>query len=500
MKRLSLLLAALLLCMGLGAVNAEEETQTQTLTVVDDLYIDKFNGDTNYEKYSGVLFQANNNETYQREGWLRFDLDQAQIPDGYYISGAKLQLFNIANYNAANATVQIYSLTSSDYDASHITWNLAGRPTRDTVLGSMEIEANIRNGTAEIDISNYFTMDVSRSDGYQAFAFFPSTKNINGAIGSIEQGEENAAKLVLTYSPLSDKSSDVLEAISVANIASNAADTPYTGNNIQNKGSNNNAGNRMAFVKFDLSTLEIPDGKVITGATLRWYFTNNYSNKDHMVGIFEVEDNDWLGTGNSAMTWNSAPAFSNADPMAGTMTVPSTRALNAWVEGDVTSFIARRYYDETSDWMASMRLFPEGLSTDGGLYWDGTVMPQLVVSYGDPIELSVGQAQYYSQNLESEAISSFNDTGTHKVVAPVTYAGETPVEYTIYAARYDAQTGALEDITSRAVTLYSANGGIGGLNLTFSVPDPEGYYVKTIVLDSNGQPIFDSAPSVASAN
>ena len=468
---------------------------TQTIGLQDDTYISGRNPDTNYASNEQLGFQNHNQAAYTERPLLRFNMSQLNIPEGYEIDTAVVKLNISYNYITSAQTMSLFTLSNSTYDVSTIRWNTEPRPSVGAKLGSVSVGAK-GTGWVEIDISSYIKENPSVTEGVQAVTFLTDAA-VGQQAGIYSMESANAPKLTVTYAPKAPeapKTSEKLVAIDSTGVERSTPDTAesatFTDFDIQNKGTSYD---RRAYVKFDLSNIEIPEGKVITSAVLEMYVTNNYNGTADILGLYEISDDSWkIGS----LTYNTSEDLVN---YAGFMNVPAKHPVNEYCSADVTGWITNQYYTDANK-IASIGIFPEGQSAKAVEICNhlGQNPPKLTINYGDPVELSFGNPSYYYATLENP-ITAFNNKGMQTVTIPVYYASTQPKKLDLFVAVYNKATNQLVSVDILSKTVYSANGEHAFAE-RFSVPDPTAseYYAKTFVWNSSLAPQLSNTVAINS--
>ena len=99
------------------------------------------------------------------------------------------------------------------------------------------------------------------------------------------------------------------------------------------KSAGNNT-DRKTLLKFDLSSLK---GKKIEKATLRLYSTGAFSSGFPSLGIYAVEDSQWVSRGAGAVTWNTQPAMGEL-----LSRIDSKDLKKGWITVDITNYVQTR--------------------------------------------------------------------------------------------------------------------------------------------------------------
>ena len=477
-----------------------------TITVMDDLGLREDLGDANLSTLTDMLLQNIGGSKYNREAWFRFDLSQITIPAGKMIETATCKIYvtgNISSAGTAGATadtqLSLYSLTSSEYDASTLTWNTAGRPTRSTSLAKATLPktADFVEGYYSFDISEYLKAKESFT-GLEAFSIYPDSYKVQAAVAGIEKGAEYAAKLEVTFA---DKTEDIIPVIDAALVRQDAPVAGYTNDScfadydeygvyqIQNNG--NSASNRRAYFMFNLGDITVPTGKVITSATLQIYFDRNYNLTDTKVRIYNVDDDNWFG---STMSWNNAPAWE--DSLSCAAVVPCLNGispLEKYIDFDVTAYVAEQYATDDTG-LISFAAYPDVKRTKGaislysGLLQTEGAKPRLKITYGDASDMTFEKGAFCNGTLTGEMATSLPKSGLKYLRIPAMGALEKPVETKLFIAQYDT-SDRLVGVIQKEITLRSANGDAPYI-LSFMPAYTKGdYTIKAFIWNEDCMPI-----------
>ncbi len=505
MKKLCLLLGAALFLVILPC-NVLAVDDSVTITVVDDLGMREDMGDSNLSSLPDMLFQNIGGSKYNREAWFRFNLSQISIPAGKMIKTAICKIYitgNLSNVGTIGATsdtdISLYSLTSSEYDASTLTWNTANRPTKNAVIAKSTLpkQADFTEGYYSFDISEYLQAKETLT-GLEAFSFYPDGYKVSGTVAGIEKGAEYAAKIEVTFA---EKSEDIIPMIDAALVRQDAPVAGYTNDScfadydtygaydIQNNG--NSASNRRAYFMFNLGNITVPAGKVITSATLQIYFSRNYNKTDTKVRIYNVDDDSWFG---STMSWNNAPAWEDALSCA--TVVPylnNSSVVEKYIDFDVTAYVADQYATDDTG-LISFSAYPDVKRTSGalslysGMLTTEAMKPRIKITYGDAAEMTFGEGAFCHGTLTGEMTTSFPKSGLKFLRIPAAGAMADPVETKLFIAQYDT-AGKLVGLVQKEITLRSANGDAPYI-LSFYPPYTKGdYVIKAYIWNKDCQPM-----------
>ncbi len=179
-------------------------TQTQVeIMASDDLYIDQNDKSSNFAEEKGLLFQNVGSSKYNREIWVRFNVEEMQIPKGYTIGKAIVSLYIANNYSSGEALagkqlpLSLYSLSDTSYNAEEITYELATRPVKNTKLATSYLAPyqSFKAGFVDFDVTNY--LKLNKNEAKVAFAMYPGTNGVKGAAYSMEMGTEYAPRLTV---------------------------------------------------------------------------------------------------------------------------------------------------------------------------------------------------------------------------------------------------------------------------------------------------------------
>ncbi|MCA9145020.1 MAG: DUF4347 domain-containing protein, partial [Planctomycetales bacterium] len=339
-------------------------------------------------------------------------------------NGTALQLVGTKdNADTSSARVEIWSLIAPDLGAHNVTVNYSDNKHEGATIGAMSfngVDQTVALGAFASSQGNSGALSttIASRSGEIVFgvAAFDSNSDVNFApgAGQTEQWdafqerangtgttEAGAASVVTSWTtPSTGKwavggvsikeagTSVILSAVADTYVNSGSSGANY-GNStslVVDK-SGGGLGNQHALLEFDLSS--IPVGSTITGATLQLQATANTAAFD--LNIYEVTE-DWAeGTGNAtagAANWNQRLVGTNWSTAGGTVNSTVVATLN-------TAAIGQHNWNVTSlvqDWFAGTAA-NNGLliaSPDTGgetVTYDsreGTVAPQLVVSYVAP--------------------------------------------------------------------------------------------------------------------
>ncbi|MBQ7793944.1 MAG: DNRLRE domain-containing protein [Clostridia bacterium] len=520
--------------------------ENQTLKTNYDSYIEKQNGDTDKSTNTTMHFQHKGNNN-MREALVGFNLGSLTVPAGKQIDTAKITVYlnsyynynNVpsgSNYTRVASDVSLYAYgTAVDYEAAYegetpaqITWN----NTQSISHGKIATTTLCVGDTFtqytpyEFDISDYLAAKETLS-GNELFAIYPDSNNIAGDFVTKDNTDVNSngqytATLTVTYKDIDEQTITALDTAfarqddkvtdeGVLSIADNTAET-Y---GIQNNGTSKS--NRAAYVMFYLGDVNIPDGKVITEAKLKLYFTHNYNLKNTDVRIYNIADDNWSsesiaatveessGTQTvTATSWDNAPSSATflsgrgTDAgLSGIATVPyeSSTAINTWVDFDVTEFVTNQYYTDVDKYV-SFAAHPETRRASGAVNVASNSSvgcePKLEVKFGDAAEVTIGTPTFANAAI-SNTTTTVPNTGLTYITIPVSGASATPTDAKIYIAQYDSATDALVGVSViRDLSIYSGNG-----TISFGYY-PEGStsqcYVKAYIWNGYSDPYMAATP------
>lgn len=492
-KLASIVLSAVMLAAALPMAVTAEESDSQLIKANADTYIDKNKANDNYSTKDEMLFQNNNN--YNREAWVRFNLGDIKVPQGKQIESAKIKVWLKSYYNTNSANnnnnktasnMSLYTISSQDYDPSTITWGTANRPQRTaSAIAWAELctgDTWVANTAYEFDITDYM---LSKDDlsGNETFAFFPDTFKVAGSFYTSEYGSgEYTPVLSVSYKEKENETHIALDsALAQEDGGGNLReDGSY---NLQNSGTGTAFFNRAAYIMFDMNSYEVPAGKVVTKATLRLYAMNNHNKKDTNIRIHNLSDDNWSSsTITGTENWADAPGANeikygrnNGESLSDVKAVwydaeKNTSTVNQWVDFDVTEFVTQQMAED-EDGFVSFAAYPDEQKQPGSL--GGAIKigsaqtagsePRLVLEYGDASDVTFGKPTFaYSSmaNLSENVMKATETTNTITYVhVPVSGASAEPTGMKLYIAQYDV-SGALIGVTERETNIYSANGDI----------------------------------------
>mgnify|MGYP007117848269 CR=1 FL=1 len=492
-KLASIVLSAVMLAAALPMAVTAEESDSQLIKANADTYIDKNKANDNYSTKDEMLFQNNNN--YNREAWVRFNLGDIKVPQGKQIESAKIKVWLASYYNTNSANngnnktasnMSLYTISSQDYDPSTITWGTANRPQRTaSAIAWAELctgDTWVANTAYEFDITDYM---LSKDDlsGNETFAFFPDTFKVAGSFYTSEYGSgEYTPVLSVSYKEKENETHIALDsALAQEDGGGNLSeDGSY---NLQNSGTGTAFFNRAAYIMFDMNSYEVPAGKVVTKATLRLYAMNNHNKKDTNIRIHNLSDDNWSSsTITGTENWADAPGANeikygrnNGESLSDVKAVwydaeKNTSTVNQWVDFDVTEFVTQQMAED-EDGFVSFAAYPDEQKQPGSL--GGAIKigsaqtagsePRLVLEYGDASDVTFGKPTFaYSSmaNISENVMKATETTNTITYVhVPVSGASAEPTGMKLYIAQYDV-SGALIGVTERETNIYSANGDI----------------------------------------
>lgn len=462
------------------AMAEEIASDSKTITVEYDTYIDKNQNTTSYAESTILKFQRNGN--YHRESFLGFNLDEIAPEEGMEIVSAKITVYlesyyyKINNKNTKNASVlSLYTMGNLDYigdsvNIPEITWKSSYNSGKKKIAATTFCPNNVFTDKEayDFDITEYIKSKKSVS-GRETFAIFPNTQYVSGALYSKErESGKYAATMTVTYK-YSDKNLSVTDTAFASQ--DSTSDNSLNEYSMQNIGSSKH--NRAMYSKFDLSSLTIPEGAAISKATLRLYATKNYNECPTDVRVYNIEDDSWTDetvvSDEVNSSWENAPGSAHILSGLGTTqgissvaTVPyeGSSTINQWIECDVTSYVSNQYYTDENK-MASFAVYPESYITSGAVYiasdnYEG-FEPELVIGFAKEEEVSVG-TPVFSGNVLSENIDSLVNGKRVFVKIPVFGASSTPLNTNIYVVQYDAENDALVSVdVYRDVDFYAGN-------------------------------------------
>ena len=409
LKGLCLTLATSLLAavMPMTAMAADEKT----ITVEFDTYIERGKTD-DFSKNTTLKIQDNNNNSYDREALMGFDLSKVSAPSGKQIDTAKLKVNFYGFYNSRTgdktynaADVSVYAMGNVDYAAyetTAATWANTYSDTKQKVSTTTICPENVftRGDSYEFDLTSYLAGKTVLTDK-EMFAIFPDLASISGDIYSMEEQEGAlAATLTVTYTDYIAPNYQVIKANADTYIEQNNNKTDPAGSNYQNFSSKEQMlfqrnGNwaREAMVRFPMDEIEIPAGKQIDTAVVTMYLETFYNNNATInngnkqtaapINMYTIKSQNYNP---STVTWVNAPGPVRGGSIAVTTLCPD----NTLNKGGAYTFDISDYISTKTDFSGNETFvfYPEAYNNVSGSFYSmeaagGIYTPELKVTFKD---------------------------------------------------------------------------------------------------------------------
>lgn len=327
------------------------DTNTVTLTPVEDTYVSAYKPTTNFGNSSILSVDSG----VQREiAYLKFDLSSLA---GKTIDSAILRYKICTGTDCPSGAAQdVHIVSNSTWNENTMVWG--NRPSLGSILASED------GGEAGVWKSMEISAGVQSYEGKKVSVAF--TQNSEDGISFYSSESSNAPQLIIKYadSSISQNGTLTLKATKDAWVDK--------GNPAANFGSDKqlsvrNSTQMMTYLSFDLSRL---GGKKISSAKLRMHTCNLSNCGSGSAQNVRSVTNDWS---EQSIVFNNKPASVS---LVGTLPGGS---MNKWIETDITSGVKGKEGSE----VVSFEL--DQASIDG-IYFDskeaGTdLSPQLIVTY-----------------------------------------------------------------------------------------------------------------------
>lgn len=493
-----------------------------------DTYIDKAKSSEIMSTKTGINFQWQGDNNY-RTALARFNLGDLYIPEGKQIASAKISVALTGYYNYNNVpegsdytrvgtNVNLSTVTTENYDPATVVWATEGRPAVDQKIATVKVCADdtFTAGTVyEFDITEY--IQYKESLGKEAFgvnetfAFTAESNNIQGSFASSENTTYAGPTLTITYK---DIDTQILLPIDIASASGRSVEevrdedgaTCILRNNGRVDDGSDSPYNKAAYIMYNLSDIDVPEGKVITAAELQLYAKPNGESTGQSIRIHNVNDDSWTGDlyndTTTLIPWAEAPnastyraALDAGVSISGTIPVEDGADFK-WYSGDVTEFVTSELVNDNLYGCVSFFAFPHKQDNKEMRVkaLQKGYEPRLVLTFGEESEITVG-TPVVTNSLVVESAETIKNSGVTYVQVPVSGASSAPVNAKVYVAQYRASNDELVGVSMiKDLSLTAGNG-----KLFFSyypIGDEDDCYVKVFVWDGNMDSVNDAVASI----
>ena len=492
-----------------------------------DTYIDKKSSEIMSTK-TGINFQWQGDNNY-RTALARFNLGDLYIPEGKQIASAKISVALTGYYNYNNVpegsdytrvgtNVNLSTVTTENYDPATVVWATEGRPAVDQKIATVKVCADdtFTAGTVyEFDITEY--IQYKESFGKEAFgvnetfAFTAESNNIQGTFASSENTTYAGPTLTITYK---DIDTQILLPIDIASASGRSVEevrdedgaTCILRNNGRVDDGSDSPYNKAAYIMYNLSDIDVPEGKVITAAELQLYAKPNGESTGQSIRIHNVNDDSWTGDlyndTTTLIPWAEAPnaskyraALDAGVSISGTIPVEDGADFK-WYSGDVTEFVTSELVNDNLYGCVSFFAFPHKQDNKEMRVkaLQKGYEPRLVLTFGEESEITVG-TPVVTNSLVVDSAETIAKSGATYVHVPVSGASSAPVNAKVYVAQYRASNDELVGVSM--VKDLSLTAGQGKLYFSYyPIGDEDDCYVKVFVWDGNMDSVNDAVASV----
>ncbi len=495
-----------------------------------DTYIDKAKSSEIMSAKTSINFQWQGDNNY-RTALARFNLGDLYIPEGKQIASAKISvaLTGYYNYNAdtlsgeakyskVGTNVNLSTVTTENYDPATVVWATEGRPAVDQKIATVKVCADdtYTAGTVyEFDITEY--IQYKESLGKEAFgvnetfAFTAESNNIQGSFASSENTTYAGPTLTITYK---DIDTQILLPIDIASASGRSVEevrdedgaTCILRNNGRVADGSDSPYNKAAYIMYNLSDIDVPEGKVITAAELQLYAKPNGESTGQSIRIHNVNDDSWTGDltlgETTLIPWAEAPnaskyraALDAGVSISGTIPVEDGADFK-WYSGDVTEFVTSELVNDNLYGCVSFFAFPHKQDNKEMRVkaLQKGYEPRLVLTFGEESEITVG-TPVVTNSLVVDSAETIAKSGATYVHVPVSGASSAPVNAKVYVAQYRASNDELVGVSM--VKDLSLTAGQGKLYFSYyPIGDEDDCYVKVFVWDGNMDSVNDAVASV----
>ena len=345
----------------------------------------------------------------------------------------------------------------------------------------------------------------------ETFAFTAESNNIQGSFASSENTTYAGPTLTITYK---DIDTQILLPIDIASASGRSVEevrdedgaTCILRNNGRVDDGSDSPYNKAAYIMYNLSDIDVPEGKVITAAELQLYAKPNGESTGQSIRIHNVNDDSWTGDlyndTTTLIPWAEAPnaskyraALDAGVSISGTIPVEDGADFK-WYSGDVTEFVTSELVNDNLYGCVSFFAFPHKQDNKEMRVkaLQKGYEPRLVLTFGEESEITVG-TPVVTNSLVVDSAETIAKSGATYVHVPVSGASSAPVNAKVYVAQYRASNDELVGVSM--VKDLSLTAGQGKLYFSYyPIGDEDDCYVKVFVWDGNMDSVNDAVASV----
>jgi hypothetical protein len=350
----------LLVASALSFQAGTSSAATNSFAPVADTYTRSDTPSTNYG--TSVRMSAQNQSGQVRSAYMRFNVS---LPAGEVVTKATLKVYSEAA--GTSTPVELHGVADTSWGEATLTWSNA--PMINAAVAA-QAAGYANNAYISFDatslVSGSGLVSMALTNSGSTWEGFTSREGTNKP----QLVVETVAVTTTTSSPpttaTSAPASGATATVSFSPVAdtysrSDTATTNY-GTSPRVSAQNQSGQIRRAYLRFNVS---VPAGSAVTKATLRMY--SEAAGTSTPVELHGLADTTW---GETALTWNNAPALNPA-----VVAQATGYANNAYVPFDATSLVS-------GSGLVSMALSTASSTWEGFTSREGTNKPQLIVETG----------------------------------------------------------------------------------------------------------------------
>lgn len=460
----------------LGSLNIAVFADSISVTVTDDTYINLSKDASNAE--STNLVAQNKGLTagqWRREILLRWDLSKV-IPAGKEIDTAVLKIYQSAAGSGTNG-ISVYAISKTDYPEA-AKWTDFGESPSLNGVKAATFNYEAKDSLINVDLSDYFN-SIKTDKGVHAFAVFPDTLNTTFQMYSKEASDGiYAPVLEITLKDIEDYEGVdpvVITASEDTYVNKSAADSNFYSEKQLLANNVDTAYRRVAYVKFDLSGIAVPEGYEIDTVTLTMHASSAYGTAN-TVNLFVIpSDTDF-----TTVTANTMP---DEGILAGT--------------GKVTPKVVEDYNIDITDYIKTLSslegkvAFAVNGNSNGSLY-----ISSIEGGSANAPRITVNFAQIQVKNEQVIPVKEIAAFSVYNAGLAEPTAEAKDVVYTPYANKtgyYSISTDAADEITNEVNRYVMMSFDIDKINV------PDGKVIKSAVLKTYFMNNYSEQPVIIEA-